>query len=157
MNQQLAALPNMGRKALQALWQQLFGKLPNPSLRREVLVPILAYRLQEVNCGGLKASVERRLLDLAPNGPSGRQNNSLHRPSLELTSSASGRGSCTKSPFCLMATNTTTALTAVFQKSRAPSPVPDGRAQPSSDFTGEQKSVRDDRSRSMRNLHAQVF
>jgi hypothetical protein len=80
LNQQLAALPKMERAALQALWQQLFDKPPNPSLRREVLVPILAYRLQEVDCGGMKASVERRLLDLAPGGPSGRQNNSLHRP-----------------------------------------------------------------------------
>jgi DUF2924 family protein len=70
----------MERKALQTLWQQLFGQPPNPSLRREVLIPILAYRLQETTCGGIKASVERRLLDLAPNGPSGRQNNSLHRP-----------------------------------------------------------------------------
>lgn len=80
MNQQLAALPEMERKALQALWHSLFGKLPNPSLRREVMIPILAFRLQEVDCGGIKASVERRLLDLAPSGPSGRQNNSLHRP-----------------------------------------------------------------------------
>jgi hypothetical protein len=80
LNQQLAALPKMDRKALQALWQQLFDKPPSPFLRREVLIPILAYQLQEVDCGGIKASVERRLLDLAPIGPSGRQNNSLHRP-----------------------------------------------------------------------------
>lgn len=70
----------MERKALQALWQQLFGKSPNPSLRRGVLVPILAYRLQEVSCGGLKASVEQRLRDLTRIGLSARQSNSFHRP-----------------------------------------------------------------------------
>lgn len=70
----------MERKALQALWQQLFGKLPNPGLRREVLVPILAYRLQEFSCGGIKASVEKRLRDLTRIGLSARQNNSLLRP-----------------------------------------------------------------------------
>lgn len=70
----------MERKALHALWQQLFGKPPNPSLRREVLIPILAYRLQEVSCGGIKASLERRLGELVISGPSGRQNNSLLRP-----------------------------------------------------------------------------
>jgi hypothetical protein len=80
LNQQLAALPKMERKALQALWQRLFGKPSNPSLRREVLIPILAYRLQEVNCGGIKASVEKRLRDLTGSNPSGRQNNSLLRP-----------------------------------------------------------------------------
>ena len=80
LNQQLAALPKMERKALQALWQQLFEKPPNPSLRREVLIPILAYRLQEVNCGGIKATAEKRLRELAITGPSGRQNNSLLRP-----------------------------------------------------------------------------
>jgi hypothetical protein len=54
LNQQLAALPKMDRKALQALWQRLFDKPPNPSLRREVLIPILAYLLQEAAFGGLK-------------------------------------------------------------------------------------------------------
>jgi DUF2924 family protein len=80
LNQQLASLPKMERKALQALWQRLFGKPPNPSPRREVLIPILAYRLQEVACGGINASTEKRLRDLAISVPSGGQNNPLLRP-----------------------------------------------------------------------------
>jgi hypothetical protein len=70
----------MERQALQTLWHRLFGKPPNTSLRREVLIPILAYQLQEVMCGGIKASAEKRLRDLAIGGPSGRQNNPLLRP-----------------------------------------------------------------------------
>ncbi|MGB8028040.1 MAG: DUF2924 domain-containing protein [Terracidiphilus sp.] len=81
LDQQLAALPGMERKALQALWHRLFGKPPNHSLRREVLIPILAYRLQEVTCGGINVSaVEKRLRDLTLGGPSSRQNNLLLRP-----------------------------------------------------------------------------
>ncbi len=43
-------------------------------------MPIIAYRLQEVSCGGIKASTEKRLRDLAISGRSGEQNNSLLRP-----------------------------------------------------------------------------
>lgn len=50
------------------LWEHLFGKPPNPSLRREVLIPILAYRLQEMTLGGLKAAHEKRLRVLAEGG-----------------------------------------------------------------------------------------
>ncbi len=80
LNQQLEALPKMERKALQALWQRLFRKPPNPSLRREVLIPILAYRLQEVAWGGMNASTEKRLRDLAISGPADGQSNPLLRP-----------------------------------------------------------------------------
>jgi hypothetical protein len=71
LNQQLAALPKMDRKALQGLWERLFLNPPSRSLRREVLVPIIAYRLQEVAFGGLKGSVDRQLRALAHNGSQG--------------------------------------------------------------------------------------
>jgi len=44
---QLERLPQMNREALRALWKDLFSGLPNQKLRREILIPILAYRLQE--------------------------------------------------------------------------------------------------------------
>jgi Protein of unknown function (DUF2924) len=68
LNQQLAALPKMDRKALQGLWERLFLKPPNRSLRREILIPIIAYRLQEVAHGGLKGSIEKQLRALAADG-----------------------------------------------------------------------------------------
>ena len=60
-DQQLAGLPKMDRKSLDGLWKQLFDNPPSRSLRRETLIPILAYRLQEKAYGGLKAPVAKRL------------------------------------------------------------------------------------------------
>jgi hypothetical protein len=73
LDDRLAALPQMDRKALRALWAKLFGKPPNPALRREILIPIIAYRMQEVAFGGLKGSVERQLRSLAQDGLEGRK------------------------------------------------------------------------------------
>lgn len=73
MNQQRAALPEIDRRALQALWVSLFDRPPNASLRREVLVPILAYRLQEKAYGGLKASVAKQLRLLVERGSACRK------------------------------------------------------------------------------------
>ena len=72
LDDRLAALPQMNRKALQALWTKLFGKPPNPALRREILIPIIAYRLQEVALGGLKGSIDKQLRALAADGPQRR-------------------------------------------------------------------------------------
>jgi hypothetical protein len=73
LDDRLAALPQMDRKALHALWAKLFGKPPNPALRREILIPIIAYWMQEVAFGGLKGSVERQLRALAQDGLEGRK------------------------------------------------------------------------------------
>jgi hypothetical protein len=70
---QLEALPKMERKVLQALWLELFGKPPSPAMRREMLVPILNYRLQEKALGGLKASTAKRLRSLAEDLSQGRK------------------------------------------------------------------------------------
>jgi hypothetical protein len=72
LDDRLAALPQMDRKALHALWAKLIGKPPNPALRREILIPIIAYRLQEMALGGLKPSIEKRLKEIAAGSKSGR-------------------------------------------------------------------------------------
>jgi hypothetical protein len=61
----LAQLPTMNRKELQQQWRELFGREPNPVLRRDVMVPFLAYRAQERAFGGLKESTVRMLRELA--------------------------------------------------------------------------------------------
>ena len=71
LNQQLAALPKMDRNALRGLWEHLFLKPPNRALRREILIPIIAYRLQEMALGGLKGSIDRQLRALALTGSHG--------------------------------------------------------------------------------------
>ena len=70
----------MERKALQALRHRLFGKPPNHSLRREVLIPILAYRLQEVTCGGINVSAVENAFVIYPWRPVQRAKHLLLRP-----------------------------------------------------------------------------
>ena len=57
----LAQLPTMDRKALEKLWRDLFDRTPSAALRRETLIPIVAYRTQEKAFGGLKESTVRKL------------------------------------------------------------------------------------------------
>jgi hypothetical protein len=65
LQEQLKQLPGLDRKALLDLWLKLFGKPAHQQLRREMLVPILAYRMQEKALGGLKPSTCKRLHRLA--------------------------------------------------------------------------------------------
>jgi len=73
VDDQLKGLPGMSREDLQSLWTKLFGKPPSPALRRENLIPILAYRLQERAFGGLKAAVVKRLRQIALGESTGRR------------------------------------------------------------------------------------
>ncbi len=72
LNEQLASLPKMDRRALLTLWREAFGEPPKSPFRREVLVPLLAYRLQERVFGGLKPSTGKRLRELLGAGLNGR-------------------------------------------------------------------------------------
>src|SRR5205085_1866827 len=56
----LSELPKLDRAALQSMWKDLFEGPPPPKLRREWLVRILAYRIQERAYGGLKPETQRR-------------------------------------------------------------------------------------------------
>jgi hypothetical protein len=58
-------LPRLQTRQLKALWQELFPKPPHPKLRRELMIPILAYQIQENAYGGLKPSTRKRLQKLA--------------------------------------------------------------------------------------------
>jgi hypothetical protein len=50
---------------LRELWRETFGNSPHPKVRRELLIPILAYRLQERVFGGQKPAIIRRLRAVA--------------------------------------------------------------------------------------------
>jgi hypothetical protein len=69
---QLQSLPTMPREELISLWEKLFDTPVNRALRRELMVPILAYRLQELTFGVLKPSTERRLKEIATGSWAGR-------------------------------------------------------------------------------------
>jgi hypothetical protein len=65
LHERLQQLPGLDRKGLLDLWLELFGEPAHKALRREMLVPILAYRMQEKLLGGLKPSTCKRLRRLA--------------------------------------------------------------------------------------------
>ena len=62
---QLSILANASLGQLRRLWAEHFGGPPRFRARRELLVPMLAYRLQEVVYGGLSKASQRRLHGLA--------------------------------------------------------------------------------------------
>ena len=61
----LAQLSNMKKRELLALWKQLFKRTAPPQIRRELLIRILAFRIQEHVHGGLSAATRKRLRQLA--------------------------------------------------------------------------------------------
>jgi hypothetical protein len=65
IDQFLARLPGMDYKELRQHWKELFGRDPSPGMRRNHMVPILAYRAQEKAFGGLKVSTLRTLREIA--------------------------------------------------------------------------------------------
>jgi hypothetical protein len=65
IDQRLATLPKLSKTALRKLWKELFNVPPPPQLRRLLMIPILAYRLQEQAFGSLRAASRGRLCQLA--------------------------------------------------------------------------------------------
>ena len=65
LSEQIATLPSLNKTQLLAIWAENFSKDPPPGLRKELLVPILAYRMQEKEFGGLSHSARRRLREIA--------------------------------------------------------------------------------------------
>jgi len=61
----LAAVSELDRPALHNLWKELFGSSPPPQLRRDLMFPILAHRLQEQAFGSLSTATRSRLRQLS--------------------------------------------------------------------------------------------
>jgi len=61
----LAELPSLNKTQLLPIWAENFSTPPPPTLRKELMVPILAYRMQEREYGGLSLATRRRLKELA--------------------------------------------------------------------------------------------
>ena len=74
----LTQLATMEHKELQQHWRELFGREPSPGMRRNHMIPILAYRAQEKAFGGLKESTVRMLRELALGNASESQ--PIYRP-----------------------------------------------------------------------------
>ena len=61
----LAALPKLSKAELYDLWKQCFDSPPPSKLRRDLMIPILAYRIQEQAFGSLSARACDRLRQLS--------------------------------------------------------------------------------------------
>lgn len=61
----LEHLPKLSKAQLISLWQQLFRTPPPRQARRELLIRILAHKIQEQVHGGLSVETRKRLRELA--------------------------------------------------------------------------------------------
>jgi plasmid stabilization system protein ParE len=65
VEKRLADLPTLSKAALSDLWKQFFHSAPSAELRRDLMIPILAYRMQEQEFGPLSARARERLRQLS--------------------------------------------------------------------------------------------
>ena len=65
VEKRLAILPALSRAALFDLWKQFFQSAPSSQLRRDLMIPILAYRIQEQAFGTLSARSREHLRQLS--------------------------------------------------------------------------------------------
>ena len=65
LTEKIAALPTLNKAQLLVVWRENFGHAPPPNLRKELMVPVLAYRMQEKEFGGLSHTVRKRLREIA--------------------------------------------------------------------------------------------
>ncbi len=62
---EIAALPAMNIAQLQTKWRSALKEAPPPHFRKQLFVPLLAYKIQEKAYGGLKPEIKRRLREIA--------------------------------------------------------------------------------------------
>jgi hypothetical protein len=74
LSERLKSLSGLDKPALCKLWSELFKERVPVGVRRELLVRILAYRLQEQAFGGLSPRTHRRLRQIAAHIESGKAN-----------------------------------------------------------------------------------
>ena len=79
----LAELPGLRRTALCDLWKEHFGASPPTPVRRDMMIPILAYRIQEKAFRSLSAGARNRLRQLAKGFADNSAEVELHKPTLK--------------------------------------------------------------------------
>lgn len=67
------SLKELNRKTLNQIWMEVFGKPIPSSLYKPIVIPLLAYRLQELRFGGLTPESERYLASLLPKAGKAKQ------------------------------------------------------------------------------------
>ena len=65
LSARIEALPTVDKTQLLTIWAENFSNDPPPKLRKELMVALLAYRMQEREFGGLSHTARRRLREIA--------------------------------------------------------------------------------------------
>ena len=66
ISSEIAQLYTLSRVKLLKRWCELYGKPAHRGMRRELMIPFMAYRLQEKVHGGLKSELRAQLHSLKP-------------------------------------------------------------------------------------------
>lgn len=80
---QIDSLRTLSRHELLDLWRTLYGRVASPAIRREILIPFLAYRIQENSYGGLKHATRAELRRIATSLERNPSNKPLIRPRIK--------------------------------------------------------------------------
>jgi hypothetical protein len=80
---ELERLPTLGSQQLDVRWRELYGSERPRRIYGELLISILAYRLQEKALGGLKPATRRLLRQVAGNPSERRSLDALTQPRLK--------------------------------------------------------------------------
>jgi Protein of unknown function (DUF2924) len=78
LTEQLQALPRRSTQDLKQAWQTLLGTQPPNKLSRDLLIRVIADKLQEAALGGLAPAVKRRLAALGRRSENGAETGSAH-------------------------------------------------------------------------------
>ena len=80
ISDQIAGLNGLSRQQLLDLWRKVYKKPAPQSLRRELLVPFIAYRMQENFYGGLKPAIRADLRSIARGADKPKDHVAIVRP-----------------------------------------------------------------------------
>jgi hypothetical protein len=78
LTEELQALPGRSTQELKQVWQTLLGTQPPNKLSRDLLIRVIADKLQEAALGGLAPTVKRRLAALARRTENGTETGPAH-------------------------------------------------------------------------------
>ena len=82
LSRRIATLPDLDKAQLLKVWAENFAQGPPPKLRKEIMVPVLAYRMQEREFGGLSHTARTRLKDIAQSHRTEKPSNDIATPNL---------------------------------------------------------------------------
>jgi hypothetical protein len=88
----LVKLRSLDKPRLRELWQKSFNRPASPRLRRELMLPVLTFRIQELSQGGLSTQTRARLTEtIGMLNASGRKVTRKFRPGTRIVREWKGK------------------------------------------------------------------